>query len=399
LILYRLLMALALPFLLLATLSGRWPKGTWQERLALAPVPKADWWVHGASLGELTSARAVIAALAKDGPVHVTTNSATGRALVAGWALAGVTVGFAPFDTAGAPARLLRALKPRALIVVENELWPTRMAACQKAEVPVMVIGARLSERSAKRWRLAGGLMRRMLGGVSYLSAQDAGSEARFLALGLPSSALGTRLNLKAGITVTQGEPGPLPRARTLLAASTHEGEEVLILDAFTANRAGFDHLIIAPRHATRGDEVARLITARSLPFTRRSTGAMPDPAHPVFLADTTGEMDLWYPMAAVTIIGGSFADRGGHTPFEPAAYGSALIHGPSVHNFAEVFATLADHKACIAVSDSAGLSAAIAALTPQDMATMAARALKALEGGANVASLVTAMLDRAKGR
>jgi 3-deoxy-D-manno-octulosonic-acid transferase len=397
LILYRLLMALALPVMLLTTLSGRWPKGTWRERLGLAPVAQADWWVHAASLGELASARAVIAALAETGPVHVTMNSATGRALVAGWGIAGVTVSFAPFDAGGAPARLLAQLKPRALIMIENEFWPARIAAAQAQGVPVITIGARLSERSARRWAMAGGLMRQMLGQLAYLSAQDAASEARFLALGLPQPALGPRLNLKAGITPTDPGPSHLPRARTLLAASTHDGEEALILDAFIANRAVFDHLILAPRHAARGDEAARLIANHRLAFLRRSTGAMPDPAHPVFLADTTGEMDLWYPMAATTIIGGTFANRGGHTPFEPAAYGSALIHGPSIHNFAEVFTTLAAANACIAVPNAQGLTAALANLTPDSMQRLAQNATKALSGGTDVAVLVIAILDRAQ--
>ena len=395
-ILYRLLMALALLVMLLATLIGRWPKGAWRDRLGLTRTGPADWWVHGASLGELTSVRAVIAALAATGAVHVTTNSATGRALVADWGIARVTVGFAPFDAGGAAARLLAQLRPRALIVVENEFWPARMAACRKADVPVMVIGARMSERSATRWRLAGGIMRQMLAGVSYLSAQDAASEARLVALGLPASVAGARMNLKAAVQAVPTAPGPLPRARTLLAASTHPGEEVLILQAFMANRAGFDHLIIAPRHATRGAEVARLIAATGLSFGRRSTGAAPQADQPVFLADTLGEMNRWYAMAGVTVIGGSFVGKGGHTPFEPAAHGSALLHGPSLHNFAEVFAALGGADACIGVADGAGLTAALGELTPARQVHLAQNARATLTAGADVAGLVADLIARA---
>jgi 3-deoxy-D-manno-octulosonic-acid transferase len=394
-ILYRLLMALALPFLLLATLTGRWPKGTWRERLGLVGR-KADWWVHGASLGELTSARMVIAALAETGTVHVTTNTATGRNLVADWGITGVTVSFAPFDAGGAPGRLIQRLQPRALIVVENEFWPARIAAARAQGLPVIYIGARLSERSARRWAMAGGLMRRMLGQVAYLSAQDAASEARFLALGLPKTALGPRLNLKAGVTPTDAKPGPLPRARTLLAASTHPGEEALVLTAFIASRSQFDHLILAPRHATRGDEVARLIASHGLPFTRRSTGASPNPDTLVFLADTTGEMDLWYPMAGATVIGGSFAEKGGHTPFEPAAYGSALLHGPSLHNFAEVFAKLDAAGACLA-TDGPGLPAALNSLTPERQSALSAKATEQLQDRADIPDLIAAIFARAQ--
>jgi 3-deoxy-D-manno-octulosonic-acid transferase len=395
-ILYRLIMALALPVMLLATLTGRWPKGAWRERLGLGPHPPADWWVHGASLGELASARAVIAALSATGAVHVTTNTATGRALVASWGIAGLRVSLAPFDAGGAPARLLRAIRPRALVVVENEFWPARIAAAKAQGVPVIYIGARLSERSARRWRLAGGLMRRMLGAVTFLSAQDAASEARFVALGLPAAALGTRLNLKAGVMAADATPGPLPRARTLLAASTHPGEEALILTAFMASRTLFDHLILAPRHATRGDEVAQVITSHGLPFARRSLGAMPDPALPVFLADTTGEMGMWYAAAGATIIGGSFANHGGHTPFEPAAYGSALIHGPSLHNFAEVFAMLDAAGACLA-TDGANLATALNGLTPERQSALSGKASDMLQDRADITQLITAIVAHAQ--
>lgn len=401
-ILYRLLMALALPVMLLATLAGRWPKGAWRERLALTPVAQAEWWVHGASLGELASARAVIAALAKTGPVHVTTNTATGRALVAGWGIDSTHVSLAPFDAGGAPRRFLAQLCPRALIVVENEFWPARIAAAKALHVPVIYVGARLSHRSAARWHLVGGLMRRMLRTVTYLSAQDAVSEARLLALGLPPAVLGPCLNLKAGITQANVTPNPslggLSRARTLLAASTHPGEEALVLTAFIASRARFDHLILAPRHATRGDEVARLIAGHGLPYTRRSAGALPDPACPVFLADTTGEMERWYPAAGATVIGGSFADHGGHTPFEPAAYGSALLHGPSVHNFAEVFAKLDTAGACIA-TDGHNLAAALQTLTPERQSALAAKATGLLKAGADITSLIAAILTHAQPR
>ncbi len=398
-ILYRVIANLMLPMMMLATLLGRWPRGALRERMGLVAADGPVWWVHGASLGELTSARGVIAGLAANGPVLVTANTATGRALVAGWGLAGVTAALAPFDAGGAAGRMIARVRPRALVVIENEFWPGRMAACACSGVPVIVVGARISERSAGRWRLAGGLMRRMLAGITYLSAQDAGSEARLVGLGLPEGRLGPRVNLKAGVATATTAGRPEERARVVLAASTHAGEEVVVLDAFTA-AGGFDLLILAPRHPARGAEVARMLEARGIAFGQRSRGDAVG-AQGVYLADTLGEMNLWYGMAGVTVIGGSFAGKGGHTPFEPAAHGSAMVHGPSVANFAEPFAALDAAGGAVAVADGAGLVAALRAMTPERQRDLATRAQGALTGGGDVSGLLEVILrvGLAKGR
>lgn len=407
---YRLVLALALPALVLATLVGRWrgrlPPGALAERLGrVAPPPSgagARLWLHGASLGELTSARWIVARLLAGHPglaVLVTANSAAGRAMVAGWGLAGVTAAFAPFDTGGAAARLLALWRPGALIVVENELWPARMAAARRQGVPVIVVGARMSARSAARWqRVGAGILRRLLGGLRFVSAQDAGTEARLVALGLPPDRIGPRLDLKAMAVAAPAGPvtaPPVARARCLLAASTHAGEEGPILDAFTAARAAgaFDLLILAPRHPDRAGEIAALITARGLPFGRRSAGAMPVAGQPVFLADTLGEMATWYGMAGATVIGGTFADRGGHTPYEPAAQGSAILHGPSIRNFEAPFRRLAAAGGAVAVEDAAALGPALVALTPQVQARLSAAAAAALAPAGDAGALIAAIV------
>jgi 3-deoxy-D-manno-octulosonic-acid transferase len=401
-LLYRVIMACLAPVLVVMTAFGRWPPGTLRQRLGfIAPQQGRPWWVHGASLGELTSARTVITALAMDAPVHVTMNTATAQAMVQGWAIPGVSVSLAPFDTLGAAGRMVARLHPRGLVMIENEFWPARIAACARARIPVMVISARISERSARRWGAIAGLMRRVLGQIAYLSAQDAASEARLLALGLPQQVLGPRVNLKAGFAPWHGQPGPaqLPsRARTLLAASTHAGEDALILDAFLAARAQFDQLIIAPRHPDRGAEIATLIAARDLPFGQRSRGAAIAPDQAVYLADTLGEMDLWYERAGVAVIGGTFAPKGGHTPFEPTAFGVAIIHGPSLHNFGESFAALDAAGGAIAVQDGASLAAALTQLTPARQAQIASAAQGALATDTDIAGLIAALTRHSNG-
>jgi 3-deoxy-D-manno-octulosonic-acid transferase len=389
--LYRIILALALPFLVLATVFGRWPKGALAERLGFVTATKGGIWVHAASVGEAASLRRVVEALARHHPVFMTVNTTTARSIVAGWGT--VQVAFAPFDTAGAPARLISRLQPRAHVLVESELWPARMAALAARCVPVIMLGARMSEGSARRWGRLGGLMRRMLGQVRYLSAQDAASEVRFVAQGLPEAALGPRVNLKAFVTASMAGTGPVPRTRCVLAASTHEGEDAAALQAFKAARGQFDLLILAPRHPQRGDAVARVIAAAGLAFGRRSKGDALTADVPVYLADTVGEMAQWYAMAGVTIMGGSYVDHGGHTPFEPAAAGSAIIHGPYVSNFAESYAALTAAGGAL----TGDLTQALHGMTPERQVALATAAQKALAATGDLDGLVDTILHLAK--
>jgi 3-deoxy-D-manno-octulosonic-acid transferase len=389
--LYRIIMALALPFLVMATLLARGPKGALAQRLGFVTATKGSIWIHAASVGEAASIRAVVAELAKEAPVFMTVNTTTARTIVAGWG--NLQVALAPFDTAFAAARVIARVRPRAYVLVESELWPARMAAL--SQVPVIVLGARLSARSARRWGMARRMIRRMLGQVRYFSAQDAASEARFVALGLPAAVVGGRVNLKAFVTAQTATDGPVPRARCVLAASTHDGEDAPILQAFIAARAQFDLLIVAPRHPKRGDDVARSIAAAGLTFGRRSQGDALLADHAVYLADTLGEMAQWYAMAGVTIVGGSYADHGGHTPFEPIAAGSAIIHGPYVSNFAESYAAL-DAAGGAVTGD---LTQALQAMTPARQAECAGIARNVLVPQGDVMGLVQVILAAANPR
>ncbi|WP_136685917.1 3-deoxy-D-manno-octulosonic acid transferase [Falsirhodobacter xinxiangensis] len=365
-ILYRLVLLFALPFLCLHA----WRRGALRDRLALGPAIPGAIWVHGASNGEITSARRVIEALAARGDaVLVTCNNPTAKAMVEGWNI-GVTARLAPFDDLLTVRRFLRRWQPRALVVIENELWPERIIAAAR-RMPVLAIGARMSERSARRWQKVP-LMRRMLGAPSWVSAQDAQSEARLVALGLPADRLGPRLMLKTA-EAAMATPGPVPRVETLLAASTHEGEDAPILAAFAA-QSRFRWLILAPRHPKRGPQIAQLARAMGLDVRLRSAGDAP--GGQVYIADTLGEMATWYGMAGATFIGATFVEKGGHTPFEPVAAGSAVLHGPSLFNFTEVFAALND--AVLPVTPET-LAAALDTLTPTRQRQLADAARAAL--------------------
>ncbi|WP_149140550.1 3-deoxy-D-manno-octulosonic acid transferase [Gemmobacter caeruleus] len=398
--LYRLLLRLLMPVLILHVLGqrlrGRVGAGALRERLALGAAEGADLWLHGASNGELTSVRWLLERLLAETPglrIIVTCNSWTARAMVAGWGLPGLRVRLAPFDSPSAVRRFIAAWRPHALILIESELWPERIARMAERG-PVIALGARMSEGSARNWRrVAGGLAAAMLGRIALLSAQDAGSETRFRALGLPQDRIAPRLMLKAratGQAATLPFAPPAARARLLLAASTHAGEEAVILTGFAQAREVFDLLILAPRHPRRSAEVADAIRASGLSHATRSAGEVPGPGTAVYLADTLGEMDAWYAMAGATVIGGTFGDAGGHTPYEPAAHGSAILHGPGTANFREVFARLDAAGAALAVTAET-LGPALRGLTPARQAALAAAA-PAVLAPADEAALLAAL-------
>ncbi|MGA0616746.1 3-deoxy-D-manno-octulosonic acid transferase [Paracoccus sp. KR1-242] len=313
----------------------------WRERLALTgpEVVPGGIWLHAASVGELTSARLLAEALADQSRLTVTTNSTTGRALASklGW-----TAVLAPLDVPQAVGRFLDRIEPSVLVTVENELWPNRSVMADELGVAQVVVGARISARSAERWARLPRLIRPMLERIDLLSAQDAGSEQRLMQLGLPPDAIGSRLNLKLldPARIQPPHDGP-DRAETVLAASTHEGEDEIVLDAYLAAREIVPglRLILAPRHPVRGDAVAARLAARGIAFRRRSTGGDLDAQ--ILLADTLGEMADWYAAAGICVTCGSFADHGGHTPWEPGAWRCAILHGPHVSNHAADYADL----------------------------------------------------------
>ena len=391
--LYRLLLSTAAPVLAalfaLRLLRRAETPDDLRERLATTdepPLPGPRLWVHGASNGELAAARGLIDALLEAHPglrLTVTANTTTGRDMVARWpqaALTGqITPRLAPVDLNGALRRFLETHRPQALIVIENELWPNRLAAARAAGIPVIVTSARLSARSAHRWARLPGMAREVLSAITLLSAQDDESADRFTALGLPASARAPSLALKSSAPPPSVNPAALKemaplftRADTLLAASTHPGEEEQVLEAFVqarATRPGL-RLILAPRHARRGPEVAALIARTGLPFATRSQGEAPGQT-PVYLADTMGEMGLWYAVSGLCFTGGSLVEKGGHTPWEPVHFGCALLHGPSCFNQAEAFAALHAASAAVEVADAKALSLALASLTPEEQARL----------------------------
>lgn len=393
--LYRFLMTILLALMLarqgIARLTGRAGRNGANERLrARGPLPEGTGpliWVHGASNGEMTAARPLLTRLLRDRPMRLllTTNSRTARDMVAGWGLPRTAVRLAPLDHPWLIGPFLRVTRPAALVILENELWPERLVRAAGAGVPVLVLGGRLSAGSARNWARLRGLARRLMAAIRWLAPQDAASGERFLSLGLAPDRIGPVMVLKA-LAETSGTAAPdlpFPRAATLLAASTHEGEEEMILAAFATllRDRPEARLILAPRHPRRSVEITALITRQGFSFVTRSLNQPVTAATQVYLADTMGEMALWYQASGLTFVGGSLVDRGGHTPFEPAAFGSAILHGPSVTNFAAPYGALDVGGGAVEVRDAAGLAAALARLlgNPAAQADLTVQARAAL--------------------
>jgi 3-deoxy-D-manno-octulosonic-acid transferase len=300
------------------------------ERLG-AKGPQGALWIHGASNGELASARWVIEALAARGPVLVTASTVSGREMVRGWDI-GVAVALAPLDLPGALSRFL-AGGVAGFVNIEGEIWPRRFRTLARAGVPMAMIGARMSAKTAGFWERVGA---RFLADVDLVSAQDPASSAYLTRLGAEVTGL---CDLKAEAVLRAPVLPPAPdRERVVLAASTHEGEEAPLVEAFL-RQTRYERLILAPRHPRRGDAIEALLRAKGIPVARRSRGEALGGR--VYLADTLGEMALWYAAAGVCFVGGSLVDRGGHTPWEPVRAGCAVLHGPHVGNFEAAYAAL----------------------------------------------------------
>jgi 3-deoxy-D-manno-octulosonic-acid transferase len=283
--------------------------------------------------------------------------------------------------------------QPDLLLTIENEIWPNRFTQCAKNGIPVIIVGARMSEKTAQVWHKYApalrGVTKLTWNAITALAPQDTASQERLVDLGLDPKCLLPLMNLKSGVDATTAPPADAAvlratfhKDRTILAASTHDGEDESVLDCFVQLQKNHPDLklVIAPRHPARAAAIAELATARGLSVARRSAGDTPMGAS-VYLADTLGEMALWYAVAGFSFVGGSLVDHGGHTPFEPAQFGSVILHGPYVSNHAVAFDALAQAGGAIKVRNAADLETTLDALllAPNEAAALTLAASHAL--------------------
>ncbi len=373
--LYRVLVRLALPVAVPAIalrdrLTGK-RRPPLAERLlrTVPPVPVGCLWLQAVSVGEVELARRLVAELdrVRDAPpVLVTATTATGLELARRTLAAATTVVACPLDLPGPVGRLLDAASPRGLVLVETELWPEMLHQAGVRNVPVAVVNARLSPASYARYRRARPLLRPLLEPLTKVLARDDSDAERFVALGVAADRVQVVGNVKYDL-----EPDPTPlewedrlrevagRRPVLVAGSTMEGEESLVLDAVDRVADGGERplLVLAPRHPERFDAVAGLLSARGLAVARRSS-TVTWPANPdVLLLDTIGELGRAYRLGRAAFIGGSLVPTGGHNPLEPAVWGVPVATGPHVFNFHEVYAEMTAAGAAVVAEGADGLA------------------------------------------
>ncbi|MGI3165902.1 3-deoxy-D-manno-octulosonic acid transferase [Pseudooceanicola sp. 200-1SW] len=364
-----------------------------RERLGQATLPRPEGpliWFHAASVGESVSVLALVERMLAARPeAQALVTSGTGGAakVLADRLPDRARHQFAPLDNARALRRFLAHWRPEAGIFVESELWPQMIVRARASGCRLALVNARMSKGSLRNWGRFGDTFRFLLDQFDLIRTQDRATLEGLMALGADPARVAQGPNLKAMIAPPPVDADALAQLRAALpgplwaAAATHAGEEDQVLEAHMAARAQIPglRLLLIPRHPDRAPEILALIRARGLSVAQRSKGEAPEGAE-VYLADTYGEMGLWYALAPFAFLGGSFCDAGGHTPYEPACFGTPVLHGPHYANFAETYAAFDGAGAAVEVADAEALTAQVVRLLgdPAALAALgqAARAL-----------------------
>lgn len=349
---YTLLWHLALPFAGLRLLwrARRQPEYARNigERLGCtaSPCNQPCIWVHAVSVGETRAAQPLIKMLLKEFPGHevfLTHMTPTGRQT--GQDLFGkeprVHACYLPYDLPWAQNRFLGTVQPQIGIIMETEVWPNLLEAARRRNIPMLLVNARLSERSARGYSRLGPLGRRAFGLFTHVLAQTADDADRLAACGARHPQVCGNVKFDVDLPPRQIELGRhfrslAPGRRIILAASTREGEEENLLTAFARHAAPETLLVLVPRHPQRFDEVAALVSHAGLSLQRRSEETGISPRTRVWLGDSMGEMVAYYSMCDVAIIGGSWQPLGGQNLIEACAAGKPVLVGPHTFNFTE---------------------------------------------------------------
>jgi 3-deoxy-D-manno-octulosonic-acid transferase len=374
--LYRLLSAAAAPLapLLIAhrLRRGKEHRGRLRERRG---EPTADRpagpliWLHGASVGEIASVIPLIERLSgQHASVLVTSGTVTSAALAAQWLPRDVVHQFVPLDIPHYMRRFLEHWQPDLTLLVESDLWPTLILENSARGVPLILVNGRMSESSFRRWRRFSHVIANLLDCFDLCLARTPDDASRLRDLGAPR--IVTTGNIKLDVPAPPVREEALRQLKAAIgerpviaAASTHPGEEAIVVAAHRMLRVNFPGLltIVAPRHPDRGPGIADIAAAAGLRSVLRSQGRLPDATTDIYIADTMGELGLLYRMAPIVFIGGSLVRHGGQNPIEAAKLGAVIAHGPHVENFRDIYAALDNCGGAEQVTNAGDLARRIA--------------------------------------
>lgn len=379
-IVYSLILYLLTPFALLRLVwrglraRGYWRR--WGERFGFVPVNRgtAPIWVHAVSVGEVQAAVPLLRALLKrypQVPLLVTTTTPTGSEQLRSLFEGSVRHVYMPYDLPDAVARFLSRTRPRLALIMETEIWPNLYRACARRGIPVLLVNARLSARSAAGYGRVRGLTAATLACLHGVAAQSRADAERLIALGASPE----RVRVTGSIKFDMKIPASLTEQAAVLrrdwgqqrpvwiAASTHEGEDEMVLDAQRGVRERFPNalLVLVPRHPERFARVAALCREQGWQTVLRSSGE-PTPADAeVFVGDSMGELLLFFAASDLAFIGGSLIPHGGHNPLEASAQRLPVLFGPHMFNFEQIAELLLEAGAAREVGDSGQLADSVA--------------------------------------
>ncbi|AZC15958.1 MULTISPECIES: lipid IV(A) 3-deoxy-D-manno-octulosonic acid transferase [Pseudomonas] len=381
--------------------------------LGLPAMQPGGIWVHAVSVGESIAAAPMIRGLLARHPqlpITVTCMTPTGseriRALFADEPR--IQHCYLPYDLPCAAARFLERVQPRLAVIMETELWPNHIDQCARRGIPVALANARLSARSAKGYGRFAGLTAPMLAQMSLFAVQTRAEAERFRQLGARAETVQVTGSIKFDLNIDPQLPERAAELRrqwqamerpVWIAASTHEGEDAVVLEAHRQLLASYPNalLILVPRHPERFDSVFELCRQQELATVRRSSGELVTPATSVLLGDTMGELLFLYALADSAFVGGSLVANGGHNLLEPAALAKPVISGPHLFNFLEIAAMLREAGALQEVDDAQGLAVAVQSLfeLPQDARKMGEAGLAVMRANQGALQRLLDGLDR----
>jgi 3-deoxy-D-manno-octulosonic-acid transferase len=306
-------------------------------------------WIHGASVGEVLAAAALIERLrGLNLRILLTSGTVTSAAIVAKRFPSDVIHQYVPYDSPRYVTRFLDHWRPSLALFIESDLWPNLILSSAARRLPMVLINGRMSHRSFPRWRRVAGTISALLGRFDVCLAQSQLDAERFATLGSRNVVVTGNLKLDVPappadnnkldwlVSMTRGRP-------VIVAASTHPGEEEILAATHRTLAGYFPNLltVIVPRHPERGEAIARMIAASGLNASLRSHEELPTATTDIYVADTLGELGLFYRLAPIVFMGGSLVERGGQNPIEAIKLGASIVHGPHVFNFTDVYETL----------------------------------------------------------